>query len=108
MGQCEEDAGQGQGHQSEVGGDGQTIVTAGTGTRERIGWDHMTCIIILWCVCIYILVTLAALVGLLNNLLEKRSYGREKVSTTEIVDVMNKIKSVSTVLYFPSYFGATS
>ena len=52
----------------------------------------------------YHIVTLAALVGLLNNLLEKRSNGREKLSITEIVHVMNKIKSLHFVLYSPDTF----
>ena len=47
-------------------------------------------------------VTLAALVGLLNNILEKWLNDQKKVSTTEIVDVMNKIKSLHSVLYSPT------
>ena len=53
------------------------------------------------------LVTLTALVGLLNNQLENQSNGPENISTTEIIHVMNKIKSLHTILYPPATFELT-
>ena len=48
---------------------------------------------------LFLLVTLTALVGLLNNLLEKQLNG-----LGESINVMNKIKSLHTVSYSPTIF----